>query len=116
MTEPPGRGMALHTKILIGLVLGAIGGTLSNLVFKGTPQLMWLVDNVLNPIGQVFLRMLFMVVVPLVFTSVALGVASLGDPRRIGRIGARTEEADACSTSWSSRRSASGDAPLEPGM
>ncbi|HET9514753.1 MAG TPA: dicarboxylate/amino acid:cation symporter, partial [Gemmatimonadales bacterium] len=90
MTEAPGRGMALHTKILIGLVLGAIGGTVSNLVFKGTPELMWVVDNVLNPIGQVFLRMLFMVVIPLVFTSVTLGVASLGDPRRIGRIGLKT--------------------------
>jgi DAACS family dicarboxylate/amino acid:cation (Na+ or H+) symporter len=90
VTETSGRGMALHTKILIGLILGAAGGTLSNLVFKGTPQLMWLVDNVLNPIGQVFLRMLLMVLVPLVFTSVALGVASLGDPRRIGRIGLKT--------------------------
>ncbi|HEX9894803.1 MAG TPA: dicarboxylate/amino acid:cation symporter [Gemmatimonadales bacterium] len=90
MTEPGGRGMALHSKILIGLVLGAVGGTVSNLVFKGTPQLMWVVDNVLQPIGQVFLRMLFMVVIPLVFTSVTLGVASLGDPRRIGRIGLKT--------------------------
>ncbi len=90
MTEPNGRGLALHTKILIGLVLGALGGTLSNLVFKGTPQLMWLVDNLLQPVGQVFLRMLFMVVIPLVFTSVTLGVASLGDPRRIGRIGTKT--------------------------
>ena len=90
VTETSGRGLALHTKILIGLILGAAGGTLSNLVYKGTPQLMWLVDNVLNPIGQVFLRMLFMVVIPLVFTSVTLGVASLGDPRRIGRIGLKT--------------------------
>jgi DAACS family dicarboxylate/amino acid:cation (Na+ or H+) symporter len=90
VTEAPGRGMALHTKILIGLVLGAIGGTVSNLVFQGAPELMWVVDKVLNPIGQVFLRMLFMVVIPLVFTSVTLGVASLGDPRRIGRIGLKT--------------------------
>ncbi len=82
--------MPLHVKILTGLVLGAVGGTLSNLVFKGSPQLTWLVDNVLQPVGQIFLRMLFMVVVPLVFTSVTLGVASLGDPRRIGRIGLKT--------------------------
>ena len=55
--------MPLHVKILTGLVLGAVGGTLSNLVFKGTPQLTWLVDNVFQPLGQIFLRMLFMVVV-----------------------------------------------------
>jgi DAACS family dicarboxylate/amino acid:cation (Na+ or H+) symporter len=41
-------------------------------------------------VGQIFLRMLFMVVVPLVFTSLALGVAGLGDLRRLGRIGGRT--------------------------
>jgi DAACS family dicarboxylate/amino acid:cation (Na+ or H+) symporter len=90
LTQAESRGIPLHTKILIGLVLGATGGSLSNLVFEGTTQLMWLVDNVLDPVGQIFLRMLFMVVVPLVFTSVTLGVASLGDPRRIGRIGGKT--------------------------
>ena len=60
------------------------------LLFAGEPALMWIVDNVANPVGQVFLRMLFMIVIPLVFASVTMGVASLGDLRRIGRIGGRT--------------------------
>ena len=84
------RGMPLHSKILIGLVLGASAGTAGNLLLPGDPRLLWAVDNVLNPIGQIFMRLLFMVVVPLVFTSVTLGVASLGDIRRIGRIGSKT--------------------------
>lgn len=84
------RGMPLHTKILIGLVLGASAGTAGNLFLPADPRLLWMVDNVLSPVGQIFMRMLFMVVVPLVFTSVTLGVASLGDIRRIGRIGSRT--------------------------
>ncbi len=84
------RGMPLHTKILIGLVLGASAGTAGNLLLHNDARLLWAVDNVLYPVGQIFLRMLFMVVVPLVFTSVTLGVASLGDIRRIGRIGSRT--------------------------
>ncbi len=50
---------------------------------------MWVVDNVATPVGQVFLRMLFMIVVPLIFGSVTLGVASLGDLSRIGRIGGK---------------------------
>ncbi len=87
---PTPRGMALHTKILIGLLIGAGAGPASNLLWRGHPALVWAVDNVTNPIGQIFLRMLFMVVVPLVFTSVTLGVASLGDVRRIGRIGSKT--------------------------
>lgn len=89
-TDPqPGR-MPLHTKIFIGLVAGAVLGVGSNLLFPGHPALVWFTDTVAGPVGQIFLRMLFMVVVPLVFTSIALGVASLGDIRRVGRIGART--------------------------
>lgn len=84
------RGIALHTQILLGLVVGAGLGIFSNFQWHGRQGLMWVTDNIAGPVGQVFLRMLFMVVVPLVFTSLALGVASLGDLRRIGRIGVKT--------------------------
>jgi dicarboxylate/amino acid:cation (Na+ or H+) symporter, DAACS family len=92
MAETPAErhGMALHTKILIGLVAGAVAGVAANRLWGADPRLSWVVDNVAGPIGQVFLRLLFMIVVPLVFTSVTLGVASLGDLRRIGRIGVKT--------------------------
>ena len=84
------RGMALHTKILLGLLIGTLAGVFANWRWAGDPRLEWVVDNVAQPVGQVFLRMLFMVVVPLIFTSLALGVASLGDLKRVGRIGAKT--------------------------
>jgi DAACS family dicarboxylate/amino acid:cation (Na+ or H+) symporter len=84
------RGIPLHTKILIGLIVGAVAGVTSNYLWRDAPQLLWIVDNIANPIGQIFLRMLFMVVVPLVFTSLALGVAGLGDLRKLGRIGGKT--------------------------
>jgi len=90
MAEPIKRGMALHTKILLGLLLGATAGVTANIYAHESPSLLWLVDNVAQPIGQIFLRLLFMVVVPLVFASVTTGVASLGDIRRIGRIGGKT--------------------------
>lgn len=80
----------LHTRILLGLAVGAVAGIGSNVLWSGHPRLDWVVDNVAQPVGQVFLRMLFMVVVPLIFTSLALGVAGLGDLRRLGRIGGRT--------------------------
>jgi dicarboxylate/amino acid:cation (Na+ or H+) symporter, DAACS family len=89
-SESSARGMPLHTKIMLGLFLGAATGVFSNLMWTDAPRLIWLVDNVAQPIGQIFLRMLFMVVVPLVFTTLALGVAGLGDVRRLGRVGART--------------------------
>ncbi|HEX2190835.1 MAG TPA: dicarboxylate/amino acid:cation symporter [Longimicrobiaceae bacterium] len=88
--ESAGRGMPLHTKILIGLAVGAGAGGLANALWRDSPGLLWAVDNVAQPVGQVFLRMLFMVVIPLVFTSLALGVASLGDLSRVGRVGAKT--------------------------
>jgi DAACS family dicarboxylate/amino acid:cation (Na+ or H+) symporter len=88
--ENAGRGVPLHTKILVGLALGAGAGGVTNALWRDDPGLLWAVDNVAQPVGQVFLRMLFMVVVPLVFTSLALGVASLGDLSRVGRVGAKT--------------------------
>jgi DAACS family dicarboxylate/amino acid:cation (Na+ or H+) symporter len=80
----------LHTKILLGLFLGMLAGIIGKLLLPGDPALLWVVDNIANPVGQVFLRMLFMIVIPLIFASVTMGVASLGDLSRIGRIGGRT--------------------------
>jgi dicarboxylate/amino acid:cation (Na+ or H+) symporter, DAACS family len=89
-TDTAERGIPLHTKIMLGLFLGASAGVASNLLWSDAPRLLWFVDNVAQPVGQIFLRMLFMVVVPLVFTTLALGVAGLGDVRRLGRVGGRT--------------------------
>jgi dicarboxylate/amino acid:cation (Na+ or H+) symporter, DAACS family len=85
-----GRGMKLHTKILIGLVVGALLGIAANLMLGGQHPFVTGVNKYLaGPVGQIFLRMLFMIVVPLVFASIALGVAGLGDIRRVGRIGSK---------------------------
>jgi DAACS family dicarboxylate/amino acid:cation (Na+ or H+) symporter len=85
------RGTPLHTKILIGLVLGAIsGGTLNQFFGSSNANLIFAVDQITDPIGQLFLRLLLMLVVPLVFSSLVVGVAGLGDLRRIGRIGVKS--------------------------
>jgi len=80
----------LHTKIALGLVLGALVGGLGNAFFGGAVWLDWIANNVAYPVGQVFLRMLFMTVVPIVFTSIALGVTGIGDIKTLGRLGGRT--------------------------
>jgi DAACS family dicarboxylate/amino acid:cation (Na+ or H+) symporter len=85
------RGIPLHTKILIGLVLGAlVGGTLNSILGANAPNLTFVIDQITNPIGQLFLRLLLLLVVPLVFSSLVVGVAGLGDLRRIGRIGVKS--------------------------
>lgn len=80
----------LHHKILAGLVVGAAAGVACNALAGGAPWLAAVNTYVAGPVGQIFLRLLFMVVVPLVFASLTVGVALLGDLRRVGRIGART--------------------------
>lgn len=86
-----GPGMKLHTKILLGLLVGALLGVAGNLTLGGDHALVAGLNRyVASPLGQVFLRMLFMIVIPLVFASIALGVAGLGDVRRLGRVGGKT--------------------------
>ncbi len=89
--EPPKKaGLALHWKILIGLVLGAAAGLSANLLLRDDPALTWFTRNIADPIGQIFLRLIFMVVIPLVFAALVLGIAGIGDVRKLGRMGART--------------------------
>jgi DAACS family dicarboxylate/amino acid:cation (Na+ or H+) symporter len=82
--------MALHTRIAIGGSIGIAAGIACHLLAAESGGLEWFVRNVSQPVGQVFLRLLLMLVVPLVFSALALGVAGLGDLRSVGRIGIRT--------------------------
>jgi dicarboxylate/amino acid:cation (Na+ or H+) symporter, DAACS family len=85
------KGMALHTRILIGLAVGVIGGVVVNKAFGGEhPRVVWIVDNFTQPVGQLFLRLLLMIVVPLVFSSLVVGVAGIGDIRKLGRVGLKS--------------------------
>ncbi len=77
-------------KLLIGFLSGIILGILCHVFAKDAPWLDTVIKSVAYPIGQIFLRMIFMIVVPLVFTSLALGVYEMGDLRKIGRVGIYT--------------------------
>ena len=94
--RPARRGLALHWQILIGLLVGAVAGLVANAACPsqpdGTPnaRLAWVVSNIAEPLGQIFMRLIFMVVLPLVFSALVLGVAELGDVRRLGRVGLKT--------------------------
>jgi DAACS family dicarboxylate/amino acid:cation (Na+ or H+) symporter len=83
-------GWPLHLRILAGLTTGTVAGVVANLAASDDPRLAWITDHVTEPFGRLFLRLIFMVVLPLVFSALALGVAGLGDVRRLGRVGAKT--------------------------
>jgi DAACS family dicarboxylate/amino acid:cation (Na+ or H+) symporter len=85
------RGPALHWRILAGMLVGAALGLAGNLVLGPDHEATrWAVDNLAQPVGQVFLRLIFMVVIPLVFSALVLGVVEIGDLSRLRRMGVVT--------------------------
>lgn len=85
------KGLALHTRILIGLAVGVVAGIVVNKIFgPDHARIAWVVTNITEPIGAMFLRLLLLVVVPLVFSSLVVGVAGIGDIRKLGRVGLKT--------------------------
>lgn len=77
--------MKLSTKIIFSLILGAVVGILMNIY---TGNIFPYIDQYLfSPLGSIFLNLIKMLVVPLVFFSLVIGVTGLGDPKQLGRIG-----------------------------
>ncbi len=84
------RPIPLHWKMLAGGVTGAGSGLLVHTLLAGDPRVDTFIRYVTTPVGQIFLRLLFMLVIPLLVSALALGVTGLGDIRQLGRIGLKT--------------------------
>ena len=84
------KKLPLHTKILLGLLIGLISGLVVNTLYPANQNVQWFVSNVAYPAGQIFLRMIFMIVIPLIFTAIVLGVADFKDIHKIGRVGIKS--------------------------
>ena len=81
--------MKLHVKLLIALVLGIAAGTLLH-TRPDIPGLNAINTYLLQPVGQIFLRLIFMIVVPMVFSALVLGVYELGRRHGLGRVAGKT--------------------------
>jgi DAACS family dicarboxylate/amino acid:cation (Na+ or H+) symporter len=99
MDTPKPRGLSLPTRILLGLLVGAAVGIALNVLYapplggaksENFAAIEQVADRWIKPLGDLFLRLLFMVVVPIVFCSLFLGVAGLGSVQKLGRLGSRT--------------------------
>lgn len=92
--DTPRPRLSVHSRILVGFVVGAAAGILANqLVSRGVlaeSVLEIAIENFTAPLGRIFLNLLFMVVVPIVFCSIALGVSQLGAGEKLGRLTTRT--------------------------
>ncbi len=79
------KKLGLTTKIFIGLLLGLLAGILCYSFQAGS-----FADEFIAPIGTIFLNLIKMLIVPLVFSSLVVGVTGLGDIKKLGRIGVKT--------------------------
>ncbi|MBZ8173886.1 dicarboxylate/amino acid:cation symporter [Staphylococcus cohnii] len=79
----------LSLKIVIALILGIAIGSILNM-FAQSSFVVNVDKYVFNVIGQIFLNLIFMLVVPVVFVSIVLGVVGVGDPKLLGGIGLKT--------------------------
>lgn len=81
------------TQILSGLVLGVAAGLVAKELVTtpdGLERLAWWLGNVIQPLGKLFIRVIFMIVIPLIFAAIVLGVAEMGDVRKLGRVGLKS--------------------------
>ena len=83
------KKISLAKKIFVALILGCICG----IIFNIAPQNYFLdhifLDGIINLIGQAFTNIIKAMVVPLVFVSITLGVASIGNLKKLGRVGSK---------------------------
>ena len=76
--------------MLAGLATGMLLGVIAHLVWGDAAGLQQFVKLVTEPAGKIFLRLLFVLVLPLIVSALALGVSGLGDLKALGRIGLKT--------------------------
>ena len=79
------KKLALHWKILIGMILGIIWALLSSTLGWSAFTIDWI-----DPFGTIFINLLKLIAVPLVLFSIISGVANIGDPKSLGRMGGKT--------------------------
>ncbi|MBI5975779.1 dicarboxylate/amino acid:cation symporter [Staphylococcus canis] len=79
----------LTIKIIIALVVGITIGSIFNF-YENTAFVTFIDQYIFNVIGEIFLNLIFMLVVPVVFVSIVLGVIGIGDPKLLGGIGLKT--------------------------
>ena len=86
MTEKENKKIPLHIKILVGMVIGIAWSIAASYINGGGE---WTL-NYIKPFGTIFIKLLQMLAIPLIITSIISGIAGLRDINKLGRIGGRT--------------------------
>ncbi len=84
------KGKSLTFKILVAMLLGVVVGLILNPIGDNVIVKDYIIDFAFTLVGSVFVAFISMMVVPLVFVSLTLGAAQIGDVKKLGRIGGKT--------------------------
>ena len=91
MTKAATGKLQLHWKMLIGFIAGLLLGMIAHYAAGAEAGwVQWLTTNITQPAGTLFLRLIFMLIIPLLFSALIMGVAEMGDVRSLGRVGWKT--------------------------
>ena len=84
------RGLELQWQMLIGFLVGLIAGLIVYATQRDAAWVETFTTYVTQPIGQVFLRLIFMLVIPLLFSALIVGISEMGEIKALKRVGLRT--------------------------
>ncbi len=87
---PKAGGLSLQWQMVIGFIVGLVGGLIVYFTAQDAAWVKWVTTYITGPIGQIFLRLLFMLVIPLLFSALVMGIAEMGEIRSLKRVGIRT--------------------------
>ncbi|WP_240913875.1 dicarboxylate/amino acid:cation symporter [Sphingomonas sp. HDW15A] len=84
------KGLSLQWQMLVGFVVGLVLGLIAYVTSADAQWVEFVTKYITGPIGQIFLRLLFMLVIPLLFSALVVGIAEMGEVRALKRVGIRT--------------------------
>lgn len=90
MIEGSKKGLSLQWQMLAGFLAGLVLGLIVHVSARDAAWVDAVTTYVTQPIGQIFLRLLFMLVIPLLFSALVIGIAEMGEIRSLRRVGVRT--------------------------
>ena len=90
MSEVARKGLSLQWQMLAGFAIGLVAGLIAYSTSRDAAWVEFVTTYITGPIGQVFLRLLFMLVIPLLFSALVVGISEMGEIKSLKRVGLRT--------------------------
>ena len=90
MADREGKGFSLQWQMLAGFLVGLVAGLIVYASQRDAAWVQTVTTYVTGPIGQIFLRLIFMLVIPLLFSALVVGISEMGEVRSLKRVGLRT--------------------------